>query len=1250
MSSFPGQRSTPMLPSRTSATMALALLCIALVGAFLLDRQARVQASAQLRSELLRVASHRAGELAQGASRLRSDTLLLASMPPVQGLGRTLAAGGADPVDGSSLSDWRQRLEQIFVAYLQSNPHALRARLIGIADGGRELVRVDRSGDAAAPIASADLGQEGARSFVLRGLGLPAGSVLVDGPPALHGREDADGDPVRTLRLVTPLRDEEGSTFGVLVIDVDADGWLRRFLAHLPEGFLPYLVDPAGRYALTPPSAGLPGLGGERVERWQDEFDQIASGRREDGETRVEDWQHVAYGQPLMVATSLLRLAPQIGDGEAMRLHMVASPDLMARQVQRSRQDALLIAGLLAVVALAGALLFRRGEQRLLALRLEQSRLAAIVEGSQDAIIGKTLAGEVTSWNRGAERLLGWSAAEMIGRSIFDVVPEERRQDERDNLASIASGNVVRQLRTERLHKDGRTISISATLSPVRDGEGRVVGASVIARDITGEHVAAERLADDHARLEGEVELRTAALQRALGRAEQADRAKSQFVANMSHEIRTPLNAVLGMLALIERGGAAAQMRDYARKASMAARSLLRLLDDVLDFSRIEADRLEIESAPFSPESLFRDLAVLVGEQRRSSQVELMFDLDPRIPPTLRGDRLRLQQVLANLAGNALKFTEVGSVVLKARCVGQDERAVRISFEMRDSGIGMSPDQLARVFRPFVQADASTSRRFGGSGLGLVISRRLIEAMGGQLEGSSEVGVGSCFSFTLAFGLAGEMAGGDARPPLEGQRALVVDDSALCREVIGSMLEAMGCRCDLAGSGFSALETVSAAAPADPFDVLLLDYRLPDMDGLDLARRIVELDLKPTPRILLVTAHGDEFAEALRVEPGQSWPWLAKPVTPGQLIQAVLGEDSPTDAAIRGRRLEGLRLLLAEDNPLNREVALELMQAEGAEVTCVGDGEAAVAAITSEGVRFDAVLMDLQMPRLDGLAATRALRKAGHVSLPVVALTANAYARDRDLCLAAGMDAHLGKPFDIDQLVAVMLRVLGRPLRSPQPAASPVTPTADGPWEAPLVEAAELQLRRFAGNRQALQRALQRFPAEAKRLMADLQEACRHGDTSEAATVAHALKGVAATVGAPRLARQSAHLEDLARDPDVRSEQLLPQLGALEQLVQASRAALETRLTQPDVQESPVPRTAGDAPGNELEALAGLIRGLEQGEMDSLAGLRGLADAHPGDADWAAVGTAAELLDLTALRRAASRLGARTGGNAEPDQ
>ena len=696
----------------------------------------------------------------------------------------------------------------------------------------------------------------------------------------------------------------------------------------------------------------------------------------------------------------------------------------------------------------------------------------------------------------------------------------------------------------------------------VEKGGKDEVGALVDAFNSMLAHIEArdEELRGHRDHLESLVESRTAELTRAKDAAEAASRAKSQFLANMSHEIRTPMNGVLGMAELLHDTELSDRQKRFAGTIRTSGEALLSIINDILDLSKIEAGKLEIEHLDFEPRTVLEDVAELLSERARAKNLELAVRLDESVPARVRGDPHRLRQVLMNLVGNAMKFTEEGDVTVVCAGVREDPdeasagTAQRLRFEIHDTGIGISPEQQGRLFQTFAQADGSTTRKYGGTGLGLAIAKELVLLMGGEIGVKSEPGRGSTFWFTMG-----------AEAPLEpspeapdghdvaGERLLIVEDNPTNRVILEEQARSWGMVVETASDGLRALARLrDSASRGERFALALIDMKMPRMGGLEFIRAAKADPALADLPVVVLTSLGAEGEAAQAREAGAA-AYLAKPVRQRELrrvISATLrpAEASESQAAARATkrvRFAG-RVLLAEDNAVNREVALGMLDSLGIRADVAHDGREAVARVASAG--YDLILMDCQMPELDGYAATAQIRsgeRGGDVRVPIVALTANALDGDRGACLAAGMDDYLAKPFSLEQLRSLLARwleladgagalaiepVVATPVGSPRvEAASPDRSVASRDDRiAELDRKALDEIRQIDGDGlldQVIGLYLQTSPA----LLERMREAVEGRNPAGVAEAAHALKSAGGYLGAERLAHLCAHLERESR-------------------------------------------------------------------------------------------------------------------------
>jgi PAS domain S-box-containing protein len=832
--------------------------------------------------------------------------------------------------------------------------------------------------------------------------------------------------------------------------------------------------------------------------------------------------------------------------------------------------------------------------------------------------------GKIVRVNRVLEQLFGVDSGEMIGRSP-SIWWQETQIGESYPHVDIEHG--LTHASTQPLRKkDGSSFWCRISGSAI-DADDLARGTVWMFDDVTPEREAVQLMRE------------------AKDLAEDATRLKSNFLANMSHEIRTPMNAIIGMSHLALNSGLNQKQRHYIEKVDVAARNLLGIINDILDFSKIEAGKLQFERAEFCLDDVLENLSDMASIRAQEKGLELLFDVADDVPPNLIGDSLRLGQVLINLVGNAIKFTERGEITLAIRVArpeapseapfadpvalelapASDAPGVCLRFEVSDTGVGLTEEQRHKLFSPFSQADASTTRKYGGTGLGLTICKRLVELMGGEMGVASQPGSGSTFHFTAHFGMQDEQRQSSALDAdMAGLSVLVVDDNARAREILQSMLTAQKFHSHAVASAEAALDALrQAQREGKPYGLVLMDWMMPQQDGLAAIRQIRnDPELHDTPSFVMVTAYSrdDLLADAkdTRID-----GLLVKPVSPSSLLDGILGALGK-DVVTRGRKqqrrvanrqaeqsMAGAYVLLVEDNPVNQELALEILQGANIVVDVANNGLEAVKML--EGHDYDGVLMDCQMPILDGYQATRRIRSdARFATLPILAMTANAMSGDKALCLAAGMNDHIVKPIDVNQLFVTMARWI-KPQRPIGSGADDDRIGADGTvadfddgadeladgWAGGLPDAVSegddhinlaRGLRFMGGNKALLHKLLTRFGETQFDFATRIQSHIEQGDMASAVREAHSTKGLAGNIGAVQLAKLAGELESALKVDEAMAQGAT---GAS----QAALAALEPELAlviaqipaaAGKIQPAPAPAAvqASAAPGLDRAQLA----------------------------------------------------------------
>lgn len=1078
----------------------LLVLLIAIVG--VLMRQQYLEDKAVL---VLNSTANFETEIQNWTDRLKQDVSYLAKMPAIYGIMRATENGGIDPSNNSSLEEWKTELKRMFVLFAEYHAGYFQLRFIGTADEGREIVRVDVDENGVRVVKDGDLQKKGNRDYVIAIQELEPGEIYIS-PINLnreHGRVEEPYKP--TIRVGVPIYTSDNKVFGVLVLNALVGEKFNAFAVELDEllgseGLDVYIANKDGDFLLHPKPEFTYGFEFGRIHRWQDELESklansilannkgFLSTSRHHLASLLEIKTDPTVMQPITIymdsedpkrTVTVIASIPEQGYTGILRavsytiiffsifvgctflIHFfvkesrkLAAMKVLAEKAKaiaegdyhvelpdsKSKETTILVDSL--------KYLQREVSNREVSLKESEERANQIIEVLPEGLIFVNKQGIIQKVNGKMPGLFGYSAPEMIGMPLGKLVPENHKVQHEKHLQVYFEKPEIRSMGVGAdltgVRRDGTQFPVEVGLAPM-EFKGEAFAIAVIA-DVTARRTMERELIQSRDHLEETVIKRTIELEKARDEAARHAQAKGDFLANMSHEIRTPMTAILGLLDILRHTDLDRKQQRYVFQIHNSSRALLNIINDILDISKIEAGKITIEYHPFSLIEVVEGVVDLFSPAADLKSNSIHLRVCPKLKYQLIGDGLRLIQVLNNLVGNAVKFTENGEIKLSIECLETDSSHSLIRFSVKDNGIGIAPDTVSRLFHAFEQADTNTTRTYGGTGLGLPISKNLVELMGGRLHVDSELGKGSTFWFELPFDHSDNVDLTALVVPPQGKKVLVVDDQPVNCEILEEMLHHWDCLVSTTTSGAQATEKyLESLKQGQPFDLIITDWRMPEMDGFSLIESLHKLSKEKghesdTPVLMVTEAQRQEVEAASNFR--QDVELLTKPITISRLLSALncigVVEMLLPERCQSGRaqleqelveKLETLavpaRVLVVEDNMTNQMVIDEILSGFRLALEFASNGSEALERVQKE--HFDLVLMDLQMPVMDGFEATRAIRKfKSKEELPILALSAATFADDINSAGLAGMNDHLKKPIDLEQFFSSLRKWLPR--------------------------------------------------------------------------------------------------------------------------------------------------------------------------------------------------------------------------------
>jgi PAS domain S-box-containing protein len=1062
----------------------------------------------------------------------------------------------------------RKLLEEQFLNFSQTT--SLYEQIRYIASNGKEIVRVDSYKDTSKEVQGLQLQNKSDRSYFKYAMELAKGKIYIS-PLDLNMEQGVVERPFKPMiRFGTPIFDDTGEKTGVLILNYRADVILAGIRKVFSKSrYKVYFLNSTGYFILGPTPQQEWGFMFGRNDTFGNMYPAAWStvSNKNQGQFKTE---HGIFTFLKIEGSTFPKLgSTKVGNGRAWKIVIHDNPHQLSFRDAGDHPVAIaVVVGALMVTGLISWFLSLSMVSKMRAEKISAELLRQVnfqkFALDEHAIVSSTdVKGNINYMNEKFCQVSGFSREELMGKSHRLVKSREHSPEFYKKLWKTISKGKTWHGEVKNHKKGGGDYWVRATIVPFMNEKNKPFKYVSIRTDITKAK---------------EMEF---ALAQALETAREATKAKSDFLANMSHEIRTPMNAIIGMGHLALNTDLNRKQRDYVSKIHTAANSLLGLINDILDFSKIEAGKMDVESIPFRLDNVMSNFTTLISGKAREKGLEILIAIGEDVPNGLLGDPLRLGQILTNLANNAVKFTEQGEIIVRVDLLKSNYPSINLQFSVQDSGIGMSKKQMGRLFKSFSQADTTTTRKYGGTGLGLSISKKLTELMGGNIRVESQTGQGSTFIFNAILQATQEIETPlqTTKFNIDETRVLVVDDSDFSREILMQMSQRLSFDVAVAASGKEALRLIKESdKTSEPFKLIFMDWKMPEMDGVEATRLIKEdLSLTATPSVVMVTAY-DRDEMQRKIHNVKVDGFLTKPVTSSSLLDAALtalniqnsqrSEESSNsqDWGLNAvKNIQGASILLIEDNIVNQQIAKELLEEGKLVISIANNGRQGVDKLLAQKPEtYDCVLMDVQMPEMDGYEATRAIRKNGQFKdLPILAMTANAMSGDREKCLDAGMNDHIAKPIDPSQLFTTLAKWIKPGKRELPLVVEGEKDDSDNKEDSiPDIAGIDVQagLARVGGKPKAYIKLLNLFISNQKNVITDIRQALINDDKEKAVRSAHTLKGTAGSIGANSLYLKASDLEEKLLGGSITTD--AEQLNLAEQELGQTIAVIQEGLTK----------------------------------------------------------------------------------------